>query len=104
MSRRDILVSESGRHHFLPVSEDCRINPLPVCNAIANPLSKHRPAALSFLVLCLFSPGFRQLFWVLPDNRRVSSPFLLDFHSPNPADYPSVRLESSPCSGTPNPK
>jgi len=32
-----------------------------------NTLSKHHAAAHSFLVLCLFSPGFRQLFWVLPD-------------------------------------
>lgn len=58
----------------------------------ANIVSKHRDAAHSFKVLYLFSPGFRRLLWVLPDKYPVSSPFFLDFHSPHPADYTTVRL------------
>src|SRR5712671_236218 len=61
-------------------------------NSVSNP----HASGLCFMVLYLFSPGFRRLIRIFLSKHRVLSYFFLDIHSPYPSDYRPVGFESSP--------
>jgi hypothetical protein len=66
--------------YFLTVLAHCRISNLPVYNIVTNTVSKPQAVSRSFMVLNLFSPGFRRLIRIFLSKYRVSSYFFLDFH------------------------